>query len=469
MSPIQKKQPVVSARVLWRNWIIPWLGLFLALLLGAYAVTLYFADGQRRKKPVHLVATAGSFSGTRGKIADLLNSGLEEFEKITLEVRPSAGSVAALEMVNRGEIDLALIQGGLRLAEYPNVRLAAVLHVEPLHLLIKGVDPEEVDAAPLEFLRGKRVNLGAKGSGTRKFASELLAFARLNPETDFEATPFTYDQLMEMQDQDLPDAVFTVSSQPSPVVGQLIAERGFRLVSLPYADSMRINGLYDSKSQIDRRQVVSGTIPPFLYSLEPPRPESEIETIGVPLLVVANQDCDDDSIRRICEHVYGLGFTRSFYGKVDITEISKIASSILHPGAQQYLDSRTPASTQQVIEITDQLVAIAGSSLGTLLFLWQWIKRRREKRRDLEFVQHIERVVEIENMAIRYESTQDLTVDDLMDLQNELVGIKTGLIEQYKTGSLEGADMLSAFLKHVNDTSELISNIVLHESEPKSK
>ena len=53
-------------------------------------------------------------------------------------------------------------------------------------------------------------------------------------------------------------------------------------------------------------------------------------------------------------------------------------------------------------------------------------------------------------------------------MQNELGSIKTELIDRYRNGELEGADMLSAFLKHANDASELISRIVLHETAPKT-
>ena len=55
---------------------------------------------------------------------------------------------------------------------------------------------------------------------------------------------------------------------------------------------------------------------------------------------------------------------------------------------------------------------------------------------------------------------------------NELCAIpesRAKLVRQYQEGALEGADMLSAFLKHANDASELISRIVLHERAPREK
>ena len=71
--------------------------------------------------------------------------------------------------------------------------------------------------------------------------------------------------------------------------------------------------------------------------------------------------------------------------------------------------------------------------------------------------------------ASNAKSLGNLAEADLEKLQDELGTIKTELIQRYRDGYLEGADMLSAFLKHANDASELISRIVLHETEPKRK
>ena len=93
--------------------------------------------------------------------------------------------------------------------------------------------------------------------------------------------------------------------------------------------------------------------------------------------------------------------------------------------------------------------------------------RMRERRRDREFVACVQRVVEIENHVLNFGEDENITIDDLNQMQHDLSQIKTELIRQYQLGYLEGADMLSAFLKHANDASELISRIVLHERVPR--
>ena len=48
-----------------------------------------------------------------------------------------AGSEEALEALESGRVDAALVQGGLDMVNHRDLRQVAVLHVEPLHLLVK--------------------------------------------------------------------------------------------------------------------------------------------------------------------------------------------------------------------------------------------------------------------------------------------------------------------------------------------
>ena len=56
---------------------------------------------------------------------------------LSLRIVGTRGSLEALSRVDSGELDLALVQGGLDPKFHPNVRQVAALHVEPMHLLVK--------------------------------------------------------------------------------------------------------------------------------------------------------------------------------------------------------------------------------------------------------------------------------------------------------------------------------------------
>lgn len=453
----------MNDRWIWfRNRVLPWFGLVIAVLLLSLAA--------RQAWPMKatlsgITLTAGNPVGTRAKLAQLL---IDTTGNGMTPVR-SNGSADALNKVDSGEIQCALVQGGLLAAEFTNVRRIASLHVEPLHLLVKPQIYAEVNEH-LTGLKGKTINLSVVGSGTHELASDLLAFLRIE-KNQFTETNLSYQELADPERAftDLPDAVFTVSSLPSPVAQDLIDDRGYRLIALPFADSFRLHWFESGlDSTVNRRRTTAADIPAFAYSVDPPRPFEKLESFGTRLELVTHAHLPVAVVDTLCQAVYESDFSTASGQSIDASLIRSESTFPLHPGAQAYLDRLQPVSTGRVIEVTEQLVGIIGAALGGMLFLWQWLKRVRERRRDREFVGCVQRVVEIENTALRFEQDDAMSVSDLESLQNELGEIKTDLIRRYREGYLEGADMLSAFLKHANDASELISRIVLHETAPKS-
>ena len=435
----------------------------MAILLLGVAIRTAWPKREARKS---LTITAGAASGARAKIAELLAESTRH-KGISLSVVSSAGSREALKEVNNGETDLALVQGGLVADGLPQVRRVASLHVEPLHLLVASEVFDEI-SQHIGALQGKTINLSLPGSGTHELAKEVLSFLRL--EGEYNAAEFGYDQLASLEKKSLPDAIFVVSSLPSPIAEHLVRDKGYRLVSMPFARSFQLHWMEASgDSDVNRRRTSETRIPAYTYRVDAPEPPTPVETFGTRLELVANESLSQQTVDAICNTIYDSEFNQVYGERLDVDLLNRESTFQLHAGAEEYLRRQQPIQAGRVIELTEQLVGIGGAALGGLLFLWQWLRRLRERRRDREFVNCVQRVVQIENQALRFEQDDEMTVNDLEVMQDELGKIKTELIQQYRDGYLEGADMLSAFLKHANDASELISRIVLHETEPKAK
>lgn len=92
-------------------------------------------------------------------------------EGITLELAPSAGSLENLDLLRRGDVSLALVQGGVD--EGPNdaglVSLGS-LYYEPLWLFHRA----DIDVKQLRDLGNRRLAVGPEGSGTRALVGRLL-------------------------------------------------------------------------------------------------------------------------------------------------------------------------------------------------------------------------------------------------------------------------------------------------------
>ncbi len=109
---------------------------------------------QPRERPVRLRLTAGQAEGIRNRIAQELRREAAR-RHLVIDLRPTAGSQEALHALEAGQVDVALVQGGLEMQGSPVLRQVAGLHVDPLHLLVKQEIHREIDGG-LAGLRGKR-------------------------------------------------------------------------------------------------------------------------------------------------------------------------------------------------------------------------------------------------------------------------------------------------------------------------
>src|SRR5262249_48126311 len=154
--------------------------------------------------------------------------------------------------------------------------------------------------------------------GTHDLARDVLKFAGLEPKRgdgsgDYTIVTLSYAELLEDREPaSLPDAVFTVSGLPSPVVRALMATKHYHLAALPFgeafaldaldpgdsATSPRPNGL---RNEISRVKIFPAVIPPFTYGVEPARPPREITTFGPRLLLVANENVPTRAVRQLLE------------------------------------------------------------------------------------------------------------------------------------------------------------------------
>ena len=442
-------------------------GLVIVALGLVIAGVVIWLPSPKAKPTRRLVLTAGNAVGARDELADRLAAQAIKAQ-VQIEVQATTGSAKAIESLRAGDIDLALVQGGLQVPDSDRLRQVAVLNVEPLHLLVKPKVAAS-DAGTFQRLKGCRINVSKPGSGTNLLALEVLRFAGLQPDTDFEPCQLSYEQLMaaEASFDELPDAVFTVSMLPSPVATQLIQKHGYVLVPMPFSGAFRLQpepaGGSTSARTVSHRRVLATSIPAYTYGLDPAAPEADVPTIGYPLQLLANSRVSVEEADRIASIVYDSPIARATEPPLKRERLSSDHEFPIHPGAQQYLDRQAPFDRGKFVEVTEQLVGIAAAVIGSLLFFWQWLSSTRRKGRDRDFLARIKRVIEIENVAEEFESNDDLSVGQLLDLQKELRSMRSDMVEDFQSGRIDSIELFSASLKHVSDASEQLMRVILHE------
>jgi TRAP-type uncharacterized transport system substrate-binding protein len=441
------------------------------ILLLALAVGLYRFSGRRRT--YRLSITAGQPEGSRHRIARAL-ARASAAEGVKLRLEPTAGSEQALDLVDRGVLDLALVQGGLGLGKRANIRQVAAFHVEPLHLLVKGPLFSGV-AKSLASLRGKAINLSERGSGTHALAMEVLAFAGLDLNRgEYTATSLSYSELeAEGDTARLPDAVFMVSALPSEVARQLVRRHGYRLVALPFGEAFALGDLFensrsnpaDPDEPVVKRQVYDVVIPAYTYGVEPAVPAEPLHTLGTRLLVVANKDVSIAAVGQLLDAVFSTEFARVSRPPLSISLLDLPPEEEWHPGTIEYLRGKKPLIADDLVDIVEKWVSIAGVAGGATFFIIQAGKRRYRRLRDLGFESYIHKVSEIERRAMSLESASALDLKALLELQSDLGRLKGEALDKFAEGELEGEELMSGFLAHVSDARDYLARMILHERD----
>ncbi|MBC8140501.1 MAG: hypothetical protein H7Y38_03575 [Armatimonadetes bacterium] len=419
-----------------------------AVLGLALAAALFFFN--LRPKSYSLRITAGDKLGRRHKIAQVLAGEAEKRGVRTVFV-DSSGSDDALRKVSSGALDVALIQGGIGTA--PHVREVAVFAQEPLHLLVKRETADAVTAQGLRALRGKTINLSTKGSGTRRVALIALEFADMKAGRDYADEYVSYEQLATRSYRYLPDALFTVSLIPSPVVETLVHKHGYRMVPIPFARALSL-----------RHPTLHETvIPPFAYGMVPaPTPPAAVTTVGTQLLLIARDDVPDEAVKRLLLAAFGGEFAR---GAV-LTDLSEARfldapEMPIHPGAIAYRDRDNPVVTSDFVQGLEDGKSLILSVLVSGYFVYRWIRQRRFRGFDA----YLARVTQVEREVIALESEATPPLKELMALRQTLGELKTEALEKFANGELRGEELLAAFLTHVADVRGYLSALILAERE----
>ena len=362
-------------RFRWRRIVTASL-LLLGLSLLALGLSVWFWEPAERD--YSLTITAGSSAGTRNQLAEFFSDRAAE-SAVELTVVPTAGSFESLGKVETGEIDLALVQGGIRLPRDTAVRQVATIYVEPLHLLVKAELLGEIKA-DLGKLRGRTINLSRPGSGTNLLSRQVLAHVGLSPK-DYTPAYLSYDEILDRladrEAAELPDAVFLVTTLPSRVAGELVRAGGYRLVPLPFAEAFSLISVEEEADGIDQSHITEAVIPEYAYGVSPAVPPEPCRTLGTPMMLVAHKDVPADAVTRMLAIVYGPTLRRLY----DPPPLDGLAVEYpLHVGSVEYRDRDKPIVRADVTEVMQSLLSIGGPIIGGLLALYGFYRTRQLMR-----------------------------------------------------------------------------------------
>ncbi len=136
-----------------------------------------------------------------------------------------------------------------------------------------------------------------------------------------------------------------------------------------------------------------------------------------------------------------------------------------HDGTADYVEFNKPLVAGDVIDLMEKGTSLVGGLLGGGFFLWQWIRHRYRRKRELGFESYMIKVAAIEEQALGLEMQAMLDLGELLKLQRELGRLKNEALARFAEGKLEGEQLMSGFVSHVNDARNYLNRLILHERD----
>jgi TRAP transporter TAXI family solute receptor len=292
------------------------------------------SGGGRQFLSIGTAGTGGIYYPLGGAIASRLSM-TDPNRRYTAEV--TGGSVENVNRVAQGAIDIGFsmattvyeaYHGGADYEEpLSNLRVIAPLYANVVHIVV----PDNSAATSVADFRGRRVSVGAPGSGTEQLAKQLLlAYGIEYDDADVRYLSFR-ESVNALRDRAIDGAIISVGYPASSVL-EVMTTGVARLLPV---DSTHIAVMSETYPYY-----AAGRIPMGTY----PRMDSDVPTVAVMNWLVASDSLDSTVVSRLLDVLRDdredLIRVNAMAAQIDLSLLRQ-APIPLHSAAQIWLDGVT--------------------------------------------------------------------------------------------------------------------------------
>ena len=259
----------------------------------------------------------------------------DHIKNVNVKAEVTAASVENTIKVVRGDMLAGIAMGNVVMDAYKGTgKFPAKMPVKVLFALYPNlVHPFTLKSSKihtLNDLKGKRVSLGAPGSGTAVTSTALLNSLGINPKKDIDAVYLNYSETTNALSNGQIDAGFIVGGQGVGAVTQVALTQDIRLLPVSKAEADQFIKSYPAYSR--------HTIPEGVYNNV-----GATETLSIWNVLVVKADMSDELAFQLTKTAYeNIADVRKVVKAAIATtpENAKRLSEVpLHPGAEKYLNT----------------------------------------------------------------------------------------------------------------------------------
>ena len=300
------------------------IGVLCFFLIGAVAVqaadNLVLATG----------GTAGTYYPFGGAMAKIWNSKIKD---MNVTAQTSGASGENVRLINKKEVELALVQSDTLDFAFnakeafkeplKGMSAIAVLYPEVVHVVVAAGSPIKSFAD----LKGKKIGVGAPGSGTEANFRQLLDAYGMKKE-DVNGQYLSFSESAEAFKDKHIDAFIVTGGVPTSAIMDVATQNAIRILPI----SADILGKLTQKY-------------PFLAGVKIPANSykgqtEEVPTVAVNAVLIAGSQLKDDMVynltKALFENQAGLAAAHAKGKELNIQYAVKGVSIAFHPGAVKY-------------------------------------------------------------------------------------------------------------------------------------
>lgn len=298
------------------------------------------AQAAEKNITIGTAGVTGVYYPAGGAICRMVNRGRKE-HGIRCAVESTGGSISNLEAIHKKDLDLGVVQSDLLFHAYSGseifsdagsdkkLRVLFSLHSEPFTIIAR----QSANINVLDDLKGKRVYIGAPGSGMRATMEDLMAQKGWNEATFSSVVDLKANDQTKALCEGKIDALIYAGGHPNGAVQQITGACPTHLVD--------VSGPIIDKLIAEHPFYARATIPAGMYNNNP----QETKTFGVKAMLVASEDMEDDVAYEVVKAVFeNLENFKTLHPVFATLDAKRMATNTditpLHPGAQKYFKEK---------------------------------------------------------------------------------------------------------------------------------
>ncbi|HOT58490.1 MAG TPA: TAXI family TRAP transporter solute-binding subunit [Spirochaetia bacterium] len=261
------------------------------------AVTVLFAGCEKKQTFINIASggTSGTYYALGGGMAKIWN---EKIPGMNATVQSTGASVANVNLLKEGKVDIIFVQNdiayyaanGLEMFQnnsFTGLQGVAVLYSETCQLIALASS----GIKSVADLKGKRVAVGAAGSGVEANARQIMEAAGITYK-DISVQYLSFSEAANNLKDGNIDAAFLTAGFPTAAVSDVAASKDIVIINLDPDIIGKLTSLYPFYTRI--------TIPAGTY----PKQTADVQTVAVKAMLAATSNLPASTVENLLKVMY---------------------------------------------------------------------------------------------------------------------------------------------------------------------